>query len=318
MAASNLDLDLEGTNPANEFLGEVKLVDTSADRSVWPENYPFFINDGTFSIEGRIGAGAWTPLQESIDFVYSPHFSEYSINTGKEIVSYVLIMNDALTEVRFNYKALGKYTDTTILNEIQILENAGKLDRASMTSWMQVKGQSPNYALSQDPNVVGRSHEEVIWLGLSKILEALNNPNSVTAILPKDITAINLALAEKVSAEQVAALILENTIDPYVATANEAAQMYRFPGNIVGIKGTLMISENAGTANNMVTFNIFRDANAPAGTWRVVEDEGYVGTPSGIIPAISIAPSGSEFVVICQCTAAVTYQFKLAAQFAST
>lgn len=318
MAASSLDLDLTGTNPANEFSAETRAVNTSTDRSVWPENYPFFINDGFFQIEGRVGEGPWFTLRESVDYIYSPQFSEFSVSTGREIVSYVVIMNDTITQVRYNYKSLGKYVDQTILNEIIALESAGKLDRSSVVSWLRIKGQSPNYALAEDPNVIGRTWEEILTLKMQEIKEALLNPSSSTAILPKDITAINLALSSKIGLEEAEAAVLKNSVSPYVATAGENAQVFPFPGNVTGFSAQVHITERTGVFINMFSIKVWRDAPAPGGTWQVSLDDEDVGLAVSERPvSIQVAPQGGDFVLVIRHTTAVTYQFKLTSLFES-
>lgn len=312
MAASNLDLDLEGTNPANQFSGEQRSLNLNVDRSVWPENYPFYINDGYFKLEGRIGGGSWFTLKESVDYVFSPLFPEYSISTGKEIVSYFVITNDSLTSVRYNYKALGKYIDQNILREITSLQNEGLLDRASVVSWQRVVGHSPAFALPEDPSVIGRSWEEVMTLKLQEIVTALLMPNSTTAILPKDITAINLLLSRKVDRNDIIELVLANSIQPISASPFEDAQVLPIGSNIAAFTAVLSAIAQDDTSNVIVSFKAYKDRSD---NWQIIEDEQDIQIESQDHPVLSIAQQGVDYVLIARSRKAVVYQLKLLSRF---
>lgn len=314
MAAADLEYDPLANNTNNQFTGEILPVNADVDRSVWPENYPFFINDGYFKVEGRSGdTGAWTLIQESVDFHFSPQFSEYSVATGREVVSYIVLNTTDYTQVRFSYKALGKYTDTVLLSEIAGLSASNRLNRASVVSWKQVKGSPVNYhPLVRDPNVVDRSYEEITYLGLERILNAIQNPNSSTVILPKDINQIYLALANKPSLDEVKALISGATGPSIIAVADTAVEIYRFSGAATAVTGVLHITATGGTGVNCINFTTHRADNS--GPW-LINKGTSVNTNASIIPTLTVQLSGSEYVISAKCTGAVTYKFKLVSEF---
>lgn len=314
MAAADLDYDPQGTNPANQFTGEVHNLDLATDRSVWPQNFPFAINDGYFQVEGRPNAsGVWAPLQESVDFHFSPQFSEYSIASGREIVSYIVINNDSIGQVRIRYKALGQHVDTVLLAEIAGLTALNKLNRSSVLSWTQIKGSPVNYhPLVRDPNVIDRTEQETVYLGLERILQALMNPNSSTAILPKDITDIYLALGGKTSVQDVLDLIAGVTSANIEADPSEEVEIYRFSSTKTALRGVLHITEDGGGAVNCIGFTAHRTDNT--GAW-VVSKDMSVNSSTGVIPNIKVNSSGGDNVVSAICTAKVTYNFKLLVEF---
>lgn len=310
MAASNLNLDLSGTDPSNAFTAEVQVINTAVDRSVWPANHPFYINDGFFQVEGRVGAGAWFPMSESTDFSFSPSFVEYTLATGKEIVSYLVVNNSSITSVRINYRALGKYVDETVASEVLALTNAGKLDRSSVISWQRVKGLSPNYAPTLDPNVIGRSAEELMYLGLERIRAAILNPNSSTIIQPKDITEVYLALSSKASIADIENKISSITVPATPANAGELKEIYRFSGNATALTGVVHCTATGGTSIGVIDFIAKRQSNA--GAWDVMVSPSF---PVEQAFDLAVSISGSDNVLLGQCAVASTYQFKLASVF---
>lgn len=310
MAASSLNLDLTGKSAANKFTAEAQLVDSSVDRSVWPVNHPFFFNDGTFKVEGRINTGPWMELSESLHFVYSPMFVEYSISTGKEIASYIVMLDATITEVRFTYQALGREVDATVVEEIMALENANLLDRSSVTNWGKVKGLSPNYAPTEDPNVIGKSSVEKTYLMLSHIRDAILNPNSVTAILPSDLTSLELKLAEKVSAEDVEGILTGITSGPIEVAANAWNEIYRMENLYNGMRGIIHMQVKGTQQVNVIPFTAYRpDSGVP---WVVLEDPGGL---AALNTMIRVEQAGTDWSLQVQTSLVTNFSFKLLARF---
>lgn len=309
MPAIDFNLDLTGANAGNRITAEIQAVVPLSDRSVFPLHGPFFGNEPSFTVEGKIGAGPWAELDANVDFLYSPQYVEFSTMVGKEIFSYVLIINDNIDQIRFTYQALGKYTDTALLAEITA---AGSFNRYDLLEWAKFYGDVVNHhAYVSDPNVIGKSLLEVVHLQLEKLANIIANPNSTTILKPSDITSLKLDLANKADLSALDTTYRVTALSAISAAAGVDTDLHIMANDVNVLTGQIfMRGAGAPLSGTLVTFKAVKPSDSETFEIEIVSSEGI-----GLTPAITIVLSGSELILRAMFVSAVTYQVKILSEF---
>lgn len=241
----------------NLITNEVHTVDTAVDRSVFPHHGPFYGDMFNFVVEGRQAGQAWVELMTNIDFQFSPIFIEAAAKTGKQVHSYIILIT-AHDEVRIQYRAIGQYTDAELLAQIQ----ATTFDRSKVYEWSKIYGDAVSYhPRVRDPDVIDKDPYEIINIGLQRILEAIESPNSSTVITAADITQMQTQISNSVSREELDNAFTDHSETPAPAGADVPTEVISVEGTL-GVCGTLVIAFVATDGRvQMTNVNFARNGN---------------------------------------------------------
>ena len=129
--------DSTGILPANLVANENHAPISEPD--VFTNEGPFFANSLVVTGTPVVGGGT-AVLVYGQDYVYSPLFASQTIQTGKQIYSYILLSNYAAwVNIALTYQAIGSNITDQLLT-YQIL-NSGSFDRTNLQNWLGFTGQ---------------------------------------------------------------------------------------------------------------------------------------------------------------------------------
>lgn len=245
MPARDYDFDPGASNANNKIANETAVVDTSADRSVWMQQGPFFASSDLFTLYGRdtAGSGAWRELIPNFDYTFSPQFTKASAASGRTVCSYVVIITDSLSEVRADYHALGQYEDDFLKGWFA----NNSIDRASLLAWLQVTGDTAGTnPLTRHGELKDLSMMEVLNRGLEMIRDAIGNPFSSTVMSSADMTKLQASISNVASKPYVDEAYKRPT-ERTPATSGNVVVLYSMSASAVS--GVAMVTFKASSNN---------------------------------------------------------------------
>jgi len=192
--------DPSGLLASNSITNEIHSPITEPD--IWPSQLVTNSSDGSsastpfyklgLSVTGiAVGSTSGpTALVEFTDYVMSPLFATRSADTGKEVYSYILLINYTnWTSITLNYQAVGGDPDTVLINQIVA---AGTFDKTNLETWQTFTGElatlgqvGSNYSLTNTDTV------NILSGNLNSIALALQAPNGYKQTLDTNISTLN-------------------------------------------------------------------------------------------------------------------------------
>lgn len=257
MPAIDYAYDPTGELAANYIDNEVHVVDVSTDRSVFPHHAPFYDESYNLVVNGRKSGSAWVELMPNVDFQFSPMFIEASAKTGKRVFSYIVLVTE-WDEIKLEYRAVGTYTDSELIAQVQ----ASSIDRSLIYEWSKIYGDAVSYhPRVRDPDVIDKDPYEIINIGLQRILEALENPNSSTVVTTADITNMEQKIANAATKDDVNNNYKEHTQAPVTTGQDVTANVITEPLSS-GVCGTFILAFVADDGRVQITnANFARNGN---------------------------------------------------------
>ena len=174
-----LEYDPSGINPDNEIQDEIHIIHTDSDPVVIPKHHPFFKN--TLAVRGTLkSTGIHQPLRYLVDYLLSPPYVSRSLATGKQIYSYIIILDTSLySDIRLDYHSLGGLPDSTLWAEIEDKKSTADVTLFKTVSfWADMQGEE----LSLLPHGISEKYHkkgvlEIIAEALDGVQTAIeNNP----------------------------------------------------------------------------------------------------------------------------------------------
>lgn len=214
MAYKDYNYDRYANNPDNLIQDEVHLVDVSVDRSVFLEHGAFYDDQNGLVVEGRQGTGAWEELSPEVNFQYSPLFLQAAAKTGKQVFSYLIIIND-YSEVRVRYQALGAFEDTALLSSVATAE----IDRSKIHAWDTIWAPSEYYnPRLRDVNLHDKTSIEVFNEAIQRLIISVSNPLSSSVVTTADITKLQTQIGTAVTEDRLMAYPTLLSAEPIILT----------------------------------------------------------------------------------------------------
>ena len=183
--------DPTGILPGNLVSNEIHTPITEPD--IYPTQGPFYIR--SLTVTGTLASnGSSVPLNQYVDYVLSPMFASRSADTGKEVYSYILLIDrNKWTAVHLTYQATGGSTDTILAAQIAA---AGNFDRTNLDQWLAFAGDM--VALSVPTANYNLKNTGVAYLFGSKldvIAEELRIPSSYADFIESDYIPLRATVA---------------------------------------------------------------------------------------------------------------------------
>lgn len=247
MPAIDFDYDPRETNANNIIGNEQVTVNVLSDRSVFPQHGSFYGH--SFVMRGRVtaGTGAWATLEPNVDYVFSPLYPSATAATGKEVFTYVVMVKD-YGEVQYDYNVLGQYSDEVLIGWL----TNNIFDRSQLVNWFKVKGDSiNNHPQARHPETIDRSDKEVLFQGLERIFQAINNPHSTTTMTPAELTQLQINIASAASTTYVDSYFERVTDSPVAVNANVATLIYTIPDDAMMMRATILFTGANGELDSM-------------------------------------------------------------------
>lgn len=246
MAYTDYPYDPYATSPTNLISNETVNVDITIDRSVFPLEQPFYGDLNGFVVEGSTG-GAFRTLVPEVDFQYSPMWLEASAKTGKSVFSYIILLVD-VSQVRLNYRAVGKYNDRALMAQIA----ATTFNRANIHEWSRIWGDDEAYnPRVRDPDLHDKSHQEVLHIGIEKILNALAFPLSGSAFTLADATKLQLDNGGAATVEQLNNFYQTPEKDPEPITNGVPKEILTIPDSFSSATFIVVFISDSGESHTM-------------------------------------------------------------------
>ena len=127
--------DPTGVLPANLITNEAHTSILSPQ--VIPVNSPLY-SEGFVMTGIAAGGSTVVPLQLYVDYIWSPLFATRSADTGREVYSYVLLLDYTnWSSISMTYHAVGGDPDDVLLTQIIV---AGNFDRTNVANWQTFEG----------------------------------------------------------------------------------------------------------------------------------------------------------------------------------
>lgn len=187
--------DPTGSLVSNKITNENHPAITEA--AIYPTNQPFYKE--TLQIFGTDENNIVSELKYLQDYSLSPEFITYSAATGKEVFSYLVIMEPSRwINISLNYQAVGGVSDITLQQEIA---NAGVFDRTKPARWLDFEGESIYlHVAATDPRYYHVSFIEILADKLDQIVQRLGVPESYVTYILNDwtnkVTEVNQMMAQ--------------------------------------------------------------------------------------------------------------------------
>ena len=145
---------------------------------------PFF-GDGLLVLGSRDDdiEDDYTELKYGRDYILSPPFITACMRTGREVYSYIVIIQPDIKHVKKSYHALGGPQDGTLFNEIM---NRGEFDKTVLSNWLAFTGEQAG----RDPAALDHEYHqkgvmEVLNLKLDQFLELMQGQDIIPVAAQK-------------------------------------------------------------------------------------------------------------------------------------
>lgn len=286
MAAKDYTFDPGMSNLLNKVANETVPFNPAVTLCVVPINHPFF--GDSLVVQGQLANSTWVPLNISKDYVYSPLFIEATASSGKELFSYFVVLNKNIKAVKFSYHTLGLYTDETLLASLA----AKTFDRTDAVEWGKIDGNAATYhPMVRDPEVIGRSHSEILNIGLEKLRLAIANPHTGAAISASDVTDIYVQLGLMATKSDLSKVHTFPTKVSYVEQ-NTQREIYRYLVDYKFCSGEIMFKSKDSEFES-VSFKIISHGSQP-----LLMLYGNVRTEAVSMINIDVARFGTDYRIV--------------------
>lgn len=187
-----LTFDPTASAPANYFQAEVHQIST--DAAIFPLNSPFYRLH--LDVEGTLAVAPHNvvPLIYGVDYSFSPMFVTQSEAVGKEVYTYLLLMNKSKwSEISISYHATGGVPDARLLTEIIA---AGNFDRTNPANWLNFVGEQQSLLPPTEFKINNIGVMSLFSGKLDALTNSISSTSEIAYFIQTSFATLNTALGE--------------------------------------------------------------------------------------------------------------------------